>query len=183
MKRKRLWIVLCALTVACSVSGVGLSAGIWQENRTGCKVWNAYPEPGETFTWDGPCKDGFVHGNGILEWFLKGKFKVRYEGLVVAGKREGKATMRYADGDRYIGDFVASERTGKGIYYFSNGNRYEGDFVNGRREGQGVFFFANGERYEGAFQSQRFHGQGKFYDAKGNLTHKGRWESGNYVGP
>ena len=63
-------------------NSVGLSAGIWQEHpATGCKVWNAYPEPGETFTWDGPCKDGFVDGSGILEWFLNGKFKVHYEGM------------------------------------------------------------------------------------------------------
>ena len=161
MKRKRLWIVVCSIIVACSVSGVGLSAGIWQEGPViGCKIWNAYPEPGETFTWDGPCKDGFVDGSGILEWFRNGKFKVRYEGMVVAGKREGKATMRYADGSRYIGDFLGSERTGKGIYYFNNGDRYEGDF-----------------------EKNRFHGQGKYFDPKGKLTYQGRWENGKYVGP
>ena len=51
--------------------------------------------------------------------------------------------------DEYLlGQYRDGKKHGKGTYYFANGNRYSGDWVNDHRAGQGFFTWANGNRYE-----------------------------------
>lgn len=45
---------------------------------TGCKVWNPNPQPNETFTWTGTCKEGFLSGAGVFEWRVDGKLAERF---------------------------------------------------------------------------------------------------------
>jgi hypothetical protein len=41
------------------------------------------------------------------------------------GKKHGKGTMSYANGEKYTGDWLNDVREGEGIYTFANGDRYE----------------------------------------------------------
>ena len=84
----------------------------------------------------------------------------KYEGNIVDGKRTGKGTLTWPNGDKFEGDFVNDHRTGKGILTYANGNRYEGDFVNDKLMGKGTYTRANGEKYEGDFVDNKPTGKG-----------------------
>jgi hypothetical protein len=71
-----------------------------------CKVWNPNPEPNESVTWTGPCKDGYANGKGILFWTENGKPDVEYNGEYANGKRNGHGVMIFPDGKRIEGDWV-----------------------------------------------------------------------------
>jgi hypothetical protein len=38
-----------------------------------CKIWNPMPQPNESVTWEGECKDGYASGEGVLRWTENGK--------------------------------------------------------------------------------------------------------------
>ena len=177
-------LLICLSTLA--------SGGEWISDTHGCKLWNAFPRPGQSVTWSGACRDGYADGHGVAEWFKDGQFTGRAEGDSVAGKRTGKGVVVWADGGRYEGDFVDGKRTGKGVFVgpngnryegdvvegpmptgkgvfvWADGNRYEGDFVDGKRTGKGVFVWPNGGRYEGDFVDGKRNGKGVYVWADGN---------------
>jgi len=74
-----------------------------------CKVWNPNPEPNESVTWSGECKDGFASGKGILFWTENGKPDVEYDGDYANGKRNGHGVMIFPDGKRLEGFWVNDE--------------------------------------------------------------------------
>ena len=74
-----------------------------------CKVWNPTPQPNESVTWSGVCKDGFATGKGILFWTENGKPDVEYDGEYVNGKRNGHGVMIFPDGKRVEGYWVNDE--------------------------------------------------------------------------
>ena len=72
MIRAGLFCVALASALVCSVPAIAW-AGDWiADAKTGCKVWNPRPSPGEAVRWTGSCKDGFADGKGVLEW-LRGE--------------------------------------------------------------------------------------------------------------
>ena len=70
-----------------------------------CKVWNPEPQPNESVTWSGPCKDGFASGQGILKWTENGKPDVEFDGEYAEGKRNGHGVLITPDGNRIEGDW------------------------------------------------------------------------------
>src|SRR4051812_2997946 len=52
-----------------------------------CKIWNPAPQPNESVTWSGSCKDGFASGKGVLHWTENGKPDAVFEGKYAKGKR------------------------------------------------------------------------------------------------
>ena len=55
-------------------------------DKNGCKVYNPMPQQEESITWTGDCRNGYAHGNGILDWFVGGQLEERYEaGLELQG--------------------------------------------------------------------------------------------------
>jgi TonB family protein len=123
------------------------------DSRTGCLVWNPYPQQRETVSWSGGCdRNGRAFGSGVVEW--------RY------GDRLG----------RYHGDYRDGKPNGRGTYTSANGNRYEGEYRNGLRHGRGVYTYANGGRYEGEYRDGKPHGFGTF--TRGRATYSGRWVNG-----
>ena len=70
-----------------------------------------------------------------------------YVGDIINGKRTGKGTLTYINGDKYVGDFVDGSKSGKGTLYFSDGGTYEGDFLNDFANGKGTLTLRNGEKY------------------------------------
>jgi hypothetical protein len=71
-----------------------------------CKVWNPEPQPNESVTWSGPCKDGYASGKGILFWTENGKPDVEFDGEYANGKRNGHGVIISPDGERIEGDWV-----------------------------------------------------------------------------
>ena len=71
-----------------------------------CKIWNPEPQPNESVTWSGPCKDGFASGKGILHWTENGKPDVQFDGEYANGKRNGPGVMVTPDGQHTEGEWV-----------------------------------------------------------------------------
>jgi hypothetical protein len=74
-----------------------------------CKVWNPEPQPNESVTWSGPCKDGLASGKGILFWTENGNPDVEFDGAYANGKRNGHGVMISPDGTRIEGEWLNDE--------------------------------------------------------------------------
>src|SRR6185436_8130224 len=102
----RLSISSIALVLSLAVPGALFGADddvSWITDKNGCKVANPFPQPGETITWDGKCKNGVADGEGLLQWYISGKLADRYEGSLQEGWAEGKGTLTRTEGGRYSG--------------------------------------------------------------------------------
>ena len=71
-----------------------------------CKVWNPEPQPDESVTWSGGCKDGLATGKGILRWTENGKPDVVFDGEYRNGKRNGYGVLTTPDGDHVEGVWI-----------------------------------------------------------------------------
>jgi len=71
-----------------------------------CKIWIPEPQPDESVTWSGACKDGLATGKGILRWTENGKPDVEFDGQYANGKRNGYGVMIAPDGKRAEGVWV-----------------------------------------------------------------------------
>lgn len=81
MIRAGLFRAALASALFCSVPVIAW-AGDWiADAKTGCKVWNPRPSPGEAVRWAGSCRDGFADGKGVLEWLRGEKPYERDEGI------------------------------------------------------------------------------------------------------
>jgi hypothetical protein len=125
----RVAVLLLLVAPSCSVPPP--QPGWIADARTGCKVWNAFPEPNESVTWSGACQNGIWQGRGVLQWFHYGTPSDREEGEFRDGRLNGQGVITWPDGDRYEGDFVDGRRTGQGVYTFANGNRKAGQWLDG----------------------------------------------------
>jgi hypothetical protein len=74
-----------------------------------CKIWNPEPQPTESVTWSGPCKNGLASGKGILHWTEDGKPDAEFDGEYANGKRNGFGVMITPDGKRTEGDWANDE--------------------------------------------------------------------------
>lgn len=123
----------------------------------------------ETFTATGKLSldrsSGAMTGEGVIEW-TNGE---RYEGAMVAGKKQGKGIFTWRDGQRYDGEWADDMINGFGILQYTNGDRYEGSFKAGEPHGTGTYTLRNGDVYIGAWVGGNKHGQGR-------LT----WSNGDY---
>ena len=70
-----------------------------------CKIWNPEPQPNESVTWSGECKDGYASGEGVLRWTLNGKPDVEFTGRYANGKRNGHGVIATPDGKRMEGEW------------------------------------------------------------------------------
>lgn len=169
------WVLCAVLLLLTGSVQVNAEAGWLADPQTGCKVWHDGTGTNRTFTWTGGCKNGFLEGNGTLQWLeagepaekytgplLRGKPHgkgvliwsfpaARYEGGFVEGQRSGKGTQTFANGDRFEGDWLNDQPHGKGLYTWLNEDKYQGDFVKGKAQGRGVKLWTDGTRYEGEF--------------------------------
>jgi hypothetical protein len=123
--------------------------------KTGCRLWDPMPEPEESVSWSGGCKDGLAQGAGVAQWYSKGQLS-----------------------DRYEGDYLYGWEHGHGVYQWkSNGDRYEGNYLQNLRDGQGTYRWADGRSYTGAWDHGKAHGQGRFVAADGKVS-AGQWIQG-----
>lgn len=132
------------------------------DDRTGCRVWNADPRPGETVTWSGACVSNTATGQGVAQWFENGRPTDRYEGEYRDGLEHGTGAYLRANGERYDGEWRDGERSGRGVYVWPNGDRYDGEWEDGQRSGRGVYVWGSGQRYEGEWRAGQPAGEGRY---------------------
>lgn len=149
--------------------------------KSGCKVWNPQPEPNESITWSGPCKDGIANGKGTLQWIEEGKPGSRYDGEMKGGKPNGHGIEVHANGNRYEGEFKDYQYNGHGIWTGAKGGRMEGQFVGGKFTGSGSITYDNGNSYQGGFKDGKRSGHGVFVIAKGGRM-DGQWADDKFTG-
>jgi hypothetical protein len=157
-----LWRLLAALVLATSLVAVARGAasddGEWITDKKGCKVANPFPRPGETITWTGTCKNGFAHGQGVLQWYLNGKEDDRYEGSLDQGWAEGRGTLYKADGGKYDGEWQHSLQSGAGRYEAPDGSWYDGQWKDGKPNGAGQYRRPDGRMFMGQWRDGVFEG-------------------------
>jgi len=81
--------------------------------QTGCRVLKEQI----SLTYEGECRDGLAHGNGIATGI-----------------------------DKYQGAFRRGLPHGRGTYTWANGDVYTGQWRNGKRHGQGTFIFMQNDK-------------------------------------
>ena len=142
----------------------------------GCKMWDQSIPPESTVTWSGTCKNGFMDGKGILQWFKSGKPTDRYEGDLKDGYYDGFGTYFWDGGNRYDGQLKKGFFHGKAVHTYTNGNRFVGEYKDDQRS-HGTMTFANGSRYEGDWSDDKAHGAGTLKSADGQ-SFTGTWTNG-----
>lgn len=178
--------VLVALAVGVSVPGAAQSPEArpgqpgWSRAASLCFVWNGEPKPGETVHWAGVCENGRASGPGELSWHYDGKTEL-YEGEMRDGKRHGRGTYVWANGDRYDGEWRNGNRHGYGTVVTANGGRFDGEWLDDNRDGRGTMVWASGSRYDGEWRDDKQHGRGTYVWASGN-RYDGEWRNGKQHG-
>ena len=144
--------VMLACVMLVSGAGQAQMLSTWSiDANSGCKLWNLAPQPNETVTWTGACRNGVGQGQGVLQWFEGGRLGDRYEGQLVDGKQTGHGVITSIDGRSYDGQFRDGAMSGHGIFSFPNGDRYDGEWRNGRPNGVGRFITAINGTLEGVW--------------------------------
>jgi len=117
----------------------------WFEEKNGCLVWNAEPQPEEQATWDGECPNGYANGKGTLT-FLSKDMEQRYVGEIKNGKKEGQGTFYWLKHNKpcdekknifncyknFVGKFT-DDQFDKGIFTLTSGKKVEGQSFTKRR--------------------------------------------------
>ena len=111
MKRFSLIAATAALFVSLPVAAQDRSAApdwITATNQP-CKIWNPEPQPNESVTWSGTCKDGYASGKGVVQWTENGKADAEFDGEYANGKRNGPGVVIMPDGTRTEGQWSDDE--------------------------------------------------------------------------
>ena len=134
-----------------------LTSTVWAQNRpaewiadprTGCKIWNPYPQPNEVVSWSGPCADGYADGQGTTVWIVDGKELSRSVGTYRAGKLHGPSLVTHATGIRREGSWVDGVPQGWHKLRTPQGESREGQMKDGKTDGEWTTTYPDGTRYQ-----------------------------------
>lgn len=106
-------VAAVSLAVGLGLSNQAMAGEIITSNNN-CKANYSYPYPNETATWSGECKNGWVHGQGIFQWYRDGKPLHKYVGEYKDGKMHGQGIFTWSDGSKYIGSWYDDKHNGLG---------------------------------------------------------------------
>ncbi|WP_341675355.1 hypothetical protein [Niveibacterium sp. SC-1] len=86
-------------------------AAWFADAATQCRVWNPFPAPGETVSWNGPCVDGKAHGEGTLGFASPGEHS-EYRIVMVEGHMAGRFEAQFFDAaGKLTGQQIGFSRT------------------------------------------------------------------------
>ena len=108
----------------------GIAPDWTSDPRSGCRVANPNPQPNESITWSGGCRNGFAQGRGVLQWFENGQPAEHYEGEMDGGRMNGNGVLNTSDGGRYDGEFRDGKANGSGTWTAPGGS-FSGIWTNG----------------------------------------------------
>lgn len=188
MKMFQINQIMVGIVLGLGISNAALADSNWViTSNNNCKVYNSNPQPNETVTWSGACKEGKAHGTGTLQWYKDNKPTDTYVGDYHHGKMYGKGKYTWLNGDKYEGEWEDEKRT-KGKFTWANGNSYDGEWLLGKYfHGQGTYIWANGSRYAGGWVDGKRTGFGEMRlvkndtEAISSYKGKGKWEGNTYV--
>ena len=86
----------------------------------------------------------------------------KYEGDTKGGKKHGKGTFTYTNGDKYLGEWKDDKKHGKGTFTYTNGDKYIGEWKDDKKHGQGACTWPNGDAFVGEWKDDERNGQGTF---------------------
>jgi hypothetical protein len=100
--------LLTILLLLCLVIARGQTA--WTADpKTGCKAYNPDPQPTDSISWTGGCRNGLLDGEGTLIWFDNGKEQVRITAPFREGKAEGNGKYVLPNGQGNAGYFIEGQ--------------------------------------------------------------------------
>ena len=97
-----------------------------------------------------------LNGRGFL---VDKKNRLIFKGNFLKNKKNGKGTLKFANGDVYKGNFADDKMEGNGDYYFSNGDIWEGIYKNNMKNGIGIMTKKNGELLLTEYENDNFIGE------------------------
>ncbi len=195
-------ILICGLCVAATSAWADAEDNWIADAKTGCKVWNPFPEVDGLITWSGECKDNKADGKGVLR-FSKNGNEIIIEGVMEDGRcckdcsmtetgcfkytgefkdnlPYGKVTAINEHGAFYIGEAEKCIWNGQGELTLDDGQKYIGTFKNGKFDGNGTMLYKSGDKYSGAWSEGKQHGKGT-YTFKDGTSYEGLWEHGERI--
>jgi Uncharacterized protein conserved in bacteria len=140
-------VLVCTLLGAIASRPGCAAETVVADHQTDCRIRDSHPDDDKTIHWTGPCRNGFAHGGGVLEWEMDGEPGGWAEGVFVDGRLEGPARIEWADGRAFTGRYRNGLASGHGILTFPEGHRYVGSFDRDRPTGRGEFISSMGIRY------------------------------------
>jgi hypothetical protein len=170
------WAMLaaCLLLVAVSAFGQSLQPDWIADARTGCRVWDANPQPDESIKWTGACRNKLAQGRGVLQWLQSGKPGPQVKGRWQDGKMNGHGKVTLATGERFDGQWKNDMKNGHGMYTYANGDRYDGQYRDDQKDGHGVYTYADASRYDGEWRDGKKNCRGTEVRADGS-RYDGEW--------
>ncbi|MCJ7663589.1 MAG: hypothetical protein MUO24_05050, partial [Desulfobacterales bacterium] len=175
------------LIIAANTTALAAPTQSWvTDPATGCKIgWVSEAFTLISASWSGPVVAGKAQGKGSLSLTIRNKDgkerQAQGEAEMLAGLLDGKAAIKWLDGDSYGGYYKAGLREGKGIYKSADGSIYDGEWKNGNIEGRGTNKWPNGEVYDGEWKAGRQEGKGIMKYADGRI-YDGEWKAGQREG-
>ena len=165
----------------CEGKAEGSACWLELSSQPSCHVWKSYPQEGENVSWSGECQDGLAQGEGTLTEEAGG-VKTETTGYLVDGKRQGRWTVRLANGGVLEGPFVDGKRHGRWTARSPDGF-LEVPYVDGKQRGQSTIRSANGDVHEGPYVDGKWQGRWTMRYANGNVyegpyvdnKRQGRW--------
>jgi hypothetical protein len=104
-----------------------------------------------------------------------------YEGEMKEGKRNGKGTLKKADGSVYDGYWENDVKKGQGSFTWANGLKFEGEFSNNLRNGPGTLFLQNGKYLKATWVNDTANGPGILYNSNGTVSKQGMLKNNVFV--
>jgi len=104
-----------------------------------------------------------------------------FTGTIKKGKRSGKGTMVWPNGDKYVGEWENDLFEGQGTFSQQSGEVYEGYWKAGKLNGHGKVMYPNGYYLEAEFINDVANGIGKEIDVD-NRRYEGMFKDGKKNG-
>jgi len=173
---------------------MAMHGGAWVADAgSGCRLWDPFPQDGETVTWSGGCVNGRAEGDGTSEW-IRGNTKIVIEEVLKGGRFDGKhAEKRYRDGRLFVSTDGSASVMADGKTRFNGRKVHEpggdkdqvasedGVFVDGQLV-DGTVTFKNGS----VMRCQLAEGRGLtgicHFKAKDGYTYDGEYKDGKRTG-
>jgi len=100
------------------------------DTRSGCRMWDWYPDLKDRAMWSGACPDGKKEGRGVVQWFEHGQPIDRFEGTYRKNKREGFGRYNWTPQTSFEGTYANDVPNGPGTAKVL-GESFVGDWKNG----------------------------------------------------
>jgi hypothetical protein len=67
--------------------------------------------------------------------------------MFAAGRKNGKGTYMWPNGQTFVGEFKNDECHGEGVLHYPDGKRLHGIWKEGKKNGQMIYKWPNGAEY------------------------------------